>query len=135
MNILIDTSGSFQHKDELFQPKDGSFQQKIQEKINIIYEKDVNDNISARYTCRKTGHILEVVSQLFSLGSTILAFSAGFYDIKLLSFIAGCLGSLSLATLKTSAFALKESKERTNALNILLEKLGLSTVPDIVEET
>jgi hypothetical protein len=133
MNVIIDTSGSFQ--DELFQPKDVSFHQKIQEKINIIYEKDVNDNISARYTCRKTGHILEVVSQLFSLGSTILAFSAGFYDIKLLSFIAGCLGSLSLATLKTSAFALKESKERTTALNILLEKLGLSTVPDIVEET
>ena len=128
MNVLIDTSGSFQQKD-------GSFQQKIQEKIKGIYEKDVNDNISARYTCRKTGHILEVVSQLFSLGSTILAFSAGFYDIKLLSFIAGCLGSLSLATLKTSAFALKESKERTNALNILLEKLGLTTIPDIVEET
>ena len=75
---------------------------KIQDKINITYEKDVDDSIAARYTCRKTGHILEVISQILSLGSTILAFSAGFYDNKMLSFIAGCLGSLSLATLKTS---------------------------------
>ena len=108
---------------------------KIQEKINITYEKDVDDNIAARYTCRKTGHILEVVSQILSLGSTILAFSAGFYDIKMLSFIAGCLGSLSLATLKTSAFALNESKERTASLNKLLTQLNLGTIPEIVEDT
>ena len=108
---------------------------KIQEKINITYEKDVDDSIAARYTCRKTGHILEVISQILSLGSTILAFSAGFYDIKLLSFIAGCLGSLSLATLKTSAFALNESKERTASLNKLLTQLNLGTIPEIVEDT
>ena len=88
---------------------------KIQEKINITYEKDVDDSIAARYTCRKTGHILEVISQILSLGSTILAFSAGFYDIKMLSFIAGCLGSLSLATLKTSAFALNGRKSKMSS--------------------
>ena len=108
---------------------------KIQEKINITYEKDVDDSIAARYTCRKTGHILEVISQILSLGSTILAFSAGFYDIKVLSFVAGCLGSLSLATLKTSAFALNESKERTASLNKLLTQLNLGTIPEIVENT
>ena len=107
---------------------------KIQNKVNSTYEKDIDYSISARYTCRKTGHILEVISQLLSLGSTILAFSAGFYDDKMLSFIAGCLGSLSLATLKTSAFALKESKERTASLNKLLIKLNLGTIPEIVED-
>ena len=106
----------------------------IQEKINTTYVKDIDDSIAARYTCRKTGHILEVVSQVLSLGSTILAFSAGFYDIKILSFIAGCLGSLSLATLKTSAFALKESKERTASLNKLLTRLNMGTIPEIVED-
>jgi len=108
---------------------------KIQDKINITYEKDVDDSIAARYTCRKTGHILEVISQILSLGSTILAFSAGFYDNKMLSFIAGCLGSLSLATLKTSTFALNESKERTTSLNKLLTQLNLGTIPEIVENT
>ena len=62
-------------------------------------------------------------------------FSAGFYDNKMLSFIAGCLGSLSLATLKTSAFALNESKERTASLNKLLTQLNLGTIPEIVEDT
>ena len=108
---------------------------KIQDKINITYEKDVDDSIAARYTCRKTGHILEVISQILSLGSTILAFSAGFYDNKMLSFIAGCLGSLSFATLKTSTFALNESKERTTSLNKLLTQLNLGTIPEIVENT
>ena len=110
------------------------FQEKIKEKIDKTYEKEINDNLNSRVCCRRAGHILEGVAQVFSVSATIMAFASGFYNNKMLSFISGCLGSMALAVQKTSAFTLKESKERTIALNILLKKINIDTLPEIVEE-
>ena len=114
-------------------PRTETLHDDIKQKINNTYKKDIDENLGARYRCRKAGHILEIISQLLSVSATILAFSAGFYNDKVLSFISGCLGSLSLATLKTAGFALKESKERTMSLNVILRRLNLPTIPEIVE--
>ncbi len=107
---------------------------RIQLRINETYNHDIEENISERSRCRKLGHICEGISQILALGGTILAFAAGFYDNKTLSFIAGSLGSLSLATTKTAAFALKESNERTTALNTILKKIHITGIPEIQEE-
>ena len=104
----------------------------IMERIRQSYEKDINDNLESRSRCRKLGNSLQTLSQFISVGATIMAFSAGFYDDKILSFISGCLGSLSLAFLKTSDYALNESRERTESLNIILKKLNIDTIPDVV---
>ena len=104
----------------------------IMERIRQSYEKDINENLESRSRCRKLGNSLQTFSQFISVGATIMAFSAGFYDNKILSFISGCLGSLSLAFLKTSDYALNESRERTESLNIILKKLNIDTMPDVV---
>ena len=104
----------------------------IMEQIRQSYEKDINENLESRSRCRKLGNSLQTLSQFISVGATIMAFSAGFYDDKILSFISGCLGSLSLAFLKTSDYALNESRERTESLNIILKKLNIDTIPDVV---
>tara|TARA_A100001015_G_C15005384_1_gene720406 strand:+ start:516 stop:914 length:399 start_codon:yes stop_codon:yes gene_type:complete len=104
----------------------------IMERIRQSYEKDINENLESRSRCRKLGNSLQTLSQFISVGATIMAFSAGFYDDKMLSFISGCLGSLSLAFLKTSDYALNESRERTESLNIILKKLNIDTIPDVV---
>lgn len=104
----------------------------IMERIRQSYEKDINENLESRSRCRKLGNSLQTLSQFISVGATIMAFSAGFYDDKILSFISGCLGSLSLAFLKTSDYALNESRERTESLNIILKKLNIDTIPDVV---
>ena len=114
--------------------KTSNFKEKIKEKIDKTYEKEINDNLNSWVCCRRAGHILEGVAQVFSVSATIMAFASGFYDNKMLSFISGCLGSMALAVQKTSAFTLKESKERTIALNILLKKINIDTLPEIVEE-
>ena len=111
-----------------------TLREKIQIKINKTYNNDIEENIYERSRCRKMGHIFEGLSQILALGGTILAFAAGFYDNKTLSFIAGSLGSLSLATTKTAGFALKESNERTAALNTLLKKINIKGIPGIDEE-
>ena len=104
----------------------------IMERIRQSYEKDINENLESRSRCRKLGNSLQTLSQFISVGATIMAFSAGFYDDKILSFVSGCLGSLSLAFLKTSDYALNESRERTESLNIILKKLNIDTIPDVV---
>tara|TARA_X000000950_G_C13378090_1_gene443220 strand:+ start:27 stop:470 length:444 start_codon:yes stop_codon:yes gene_type:complete len=106
----------------------------IIEKIRETYENDINNGLTERTRCKNIAHLLETTSQFISVGATILAFSAGFYDNKILSFISGCLGSMSLAFLKTATFALNESKERTNTLNQILKKLNIESLPEITEE-
>ena len=52
----------------------------IMERIRQSYEKDINENLESRSRCRKLGNVLQTFSQFISVGATILAFSAEFYD-------------------------------------------------------
>ena len=36
------------------------------------YEKEINDNLNSRVCCRRAGHILEGVAQVFSVSATNL---------------------------------------------------------------
>jgi len=114
-------------------PRSAALQNYMKDAINNTYKNDIQESLLARKKCRKAGHCLEIISQIFCVASTILAFGAGFYDNKILSFIAGGLGTLALATLKSAAFSLKESKERTASINMILKNLNLQTLPEIVE--
>ena len=82
----------------------------------------------------KFGNCFQSISQIITLGATVVAFSAGYYDNKTMSFIAGCLGSVSLSLLKASAYANKESKEKNEQLNTLLTNYNFKEVPDIIKE-
>lgn len=102
--------------------------------LRRTYQNDINKSLRDRNRCRDIAHIFETSSQFITVGATVFAFSAGFYDNKLLSFISGCLGSLSLAFLKTATFAMNESKERTIFLNQILKKMKIDTIPEITED-
>lgn len=106
----------------------------LQKIIQPAYIKDISSLVDWRFKWRKIGNYLESFSQLISLAGIILAFSAGFYDTKVLSFYSGCAGSVSLALLKGSAYAFSESKERTDSLNAILTKLNINSMPNIITE-
>ena len=59
---------------------------------------------------------------------------SGFFGYSYLSFISGCFSTLSLLFLHFSAYAMKESKERNDIVNRLLEKLDLDDMVDISTE-
>jgi hypothetical protein len=107
---------------------------RIKQKLANSIEKDINDIIYWRFCYRKIGNYFESISQIVTLSTTIVAFSAGYMDDKLLSFIAGCLGSISLALLKASSFSYKESGERNEQLNILLDTYKFEELPNITKE-
>lgn len=99
--------------------------------IDVSYYNDIKFNIKSKSFWKAIADITETLSQIFTVVSTIFAFSAGFFNHVLLSFIAGCLGTSALILLKFSSYATKESRERTQQVNMLLEKLGITEIPDI----
>ena len=101
----------------------------IDEIIEPFYIHEVNAKINAKKAWKRTGQIFETSSKLLVALGSIISFSSGFFDDPLLSFFAGSISTLSLATLQFSSFAYSENKKQSQELNILLKKLNLDTVP------
>jgi len=117
---------------------------KIQEKIivgDLLKEKilkdlvepsyfiDVNETIKGRKCWRISGHVFESLSKILLAVSGVISFAAGVYDDKLLSFIAGTLSTVSLATFQFSLYSLRMHKKNSLELNQLLDKLNIDTLP------
>ena len=106
----------------------------IKKRLNKTIEFDIADTIRWRFLWRKGGNITEGLSLITSLISTVLSFSAGAFNHTTLAFAAGCLGSVSLALMRATSYALKESKEREEQLNILLDKARIRQVPSLIQD-
>ena len=135
----IDNSNLFdpENQDFIVQPekKLGTLAQKINDElIEISYYDDVKKGLHYRYKWKKIGDITEAIAKIVSGLSVVFAFASGFFNISYLSFIAGCLGTLSLVLLQFSSYAFKESSERTRQINKILSKLGISSLVDIIEK-
>ena len=103
-------------------------------RLNKTIEFDIADTIRWKFIWRKAGNIMEALALMSSLISTVLSFSAGAFNNTLLAFAAGCSGSISLALMRATSYALKESKEREEQLNILLEKSMIKQIPSLIQE-
>lgn len=100
--------------------------------INYSYKRDVADTVYGRFAWRKLSNAGESASRVLAGGSTVVAFAAGVYGIDSLSFVAGALGTLGLVCMTLSGYAARESRERTDQLNAVLEHVGVAAVPDLV---
>ena len=97
--------------------------------VEPSYYNDVKETIKGRSCWRISGHVFETLSKIFLAVSGVLSFAAGVYDDKLLSFVAGTLSTVSLATFQLSSYSFKQNKKNTLELNQLLEKLDIEEVP------
>jgi len=104
---------------------------KIVEMINNRYYSDIEIGLNGRSCWKITGDVSETLGYLCIGASTIVSFSAGFFNIRILSFIAGGIGVLSGLLLKFSLYSMAQSKERTEEINRILTKLNIDTVVDI----
>jgi hypothetical protein len=95
--------------------------------------RDVRSATSGRYFWRRASDAFETASKVLSGAASILAFAAGAYDMELLSFCSGCVGTSALVLMTLASFAAKESRERTQQLNTTLAHIGLGedTMPTI----
>jgi hypothetical protein len=97
--------------------------------VEPSYYTDVNETLKGRKCWRVSGHVFESMSKILLAVSGILSFAAGVYDDKILSFVAGTLSTVSLATFQFSLYSFKMHKKNSYELNQLLEKLDIDTVP------
>lgn len=99
--------------------------------IEKLYLRDLSYNSNSRFRWKVIADLTEALSHILTGISVIFAFSAGFFEHTLLSFISGCFGTCALVLMQFSSYAMKESKERTEQYNMILDKLGISRIADI----
>lgn len=116
-----------------FKIRDAIKLQIVQELIEPYYIHDIESKIRGKKCWKKTAQIFETVSKVLVAVGGIISFSSGYYKDETLSFFAGTISTLSLATLQFASFAYLENKKQGQELNVLLKKLDLDIVP-IVEQ-
>jgi len=105
---------------------------KIQsELIEKNYYDDVKYNLDGKSRWKSIGDKLEALAHIIMGLTSILAFATAYFDDVVFSFVAGCTGILALVMLRLSSYAMRESRERTEQVNRILENLGLRKIPDI----
>ena len=106
----------------------------IVDMVNQAYTWDVRDTVNGRFSWRKASNVSEGLAKVLAGVSTVLAFAAGVYDDRAMSFSAGTVGTVSMVCMTLAAYASNESTQRTQQLNSLLGHLGISKVPDLTSD-
>lgn len=104
-------------------------EQILKDLIEPSYYSDIKEILSGRKCWRRSGHLFESLSKILLAVSSVCSFASGVYDDKILSFIAGTISTVSLATFQFSLYSIKMHKKNSFELNQLLEKINIEPVP------
>ena len=104
-----------------------------QDIIEKTYYRDLNYNINSKFRWKAIGDVMEALSFIFIGIGVVLAFSAGYFDNSVLSFVAGCVETMGIVLKQFSSYSHKESVERTKQVNTLLTELGLDNVVNVID--
>jgi hypothetical protein len=121
--------------EENFKIRDSVKVQIVHELIEPFYLDDIKSMIRGKKCWKLSGQIFETVSKVLVAVGGIISFSSGYFDDPILSFLAGSISTLSLATLQFSSFAYTENKKQGQDLNVLLKKLNLDVIPILERRT
>jgi len=105
----------------------------IQDIIAPNYYEDVSELINSREKWRRVSNWFETIGKILMALSTIVAFASGYYNFQILSFIAGSLGTISMACQQFSIYSVNESKERNNQVNKILKDLNIKRLKDLTD--
>lgn len=107
----------------------------VHDLIEPFYVEDIKSMIRGKKCWKLSGQIFETVSKVLVAVGGIISFSSGYFNDPILSFLAGSISTLSLATLQFSSFAYMENKKQGQDLNVLLKKLNLDVIPVLERRT
>jgi len=107
----------------------------VHDLIEPFYVEDIKSMIRGKKYWKSSGQIFETVSKVLVAIGGIISFSSGYFNDPFLSFLAGSISTLSLATLQFSSFAYMENKKQGQDLNVLLKKLNLDVIPVLERRT
>ena len=100
--------------------------------------KDVTEMTHGRAAWRRASVVSETLGKLSSASATVLAFASA-SDIadstsRILGFVSGTLGTISMVLVLFANFSRAQSIERSDALNLILTKAELDPIPEISKE-
>lgn len=100
------------------------------------YERDVRTLVGGRHVWKTVHDTVEIVSKVVAGVASILAFAAS--SVKnsqltdILSFSAGCTGTLALVMTVFANYSRNQSRERTKELNTVLKFIGVTPMPQLI---
>lgn len=103
--------------------------------VQPTYYSEIKYNLDGVLKWEIISNVSDTLSNIFMGVTVILSFAAGSLNNSLLSFLAGCSGTISLVLARFSAYALKESKTRTEQSNLLLKNLNINPIVDITVDS
>lgn len=94
------------------------------------YTKDIKNTAEWRRCWRSTSDITSVVSKLMVLVASGVAFAAGYWQIPVISYIAGTVSLVGAGLETFSKHAKEKYTQKQNALNLLANNLHIAPLPD-----
>lgn len=103
--------------------------------IEPSYNESISENLILMKHFRRAGTIFETLSKIFVGAGSVLSFSAGVWDDKILSFVSGTVSVLGIVFMQFSGSAYKESEKNNIELNTILSSLNIKPVADELATT
>ena len=93
---------------------------RVKKVLKDNYVKLVSDLSGKEIVCFDAALGLSIVSGIFTASASILAFAAGFFDDRYLSFAAGCASIISMILHKASLYSQSQSQYQEDKLRNVL---------------
>lgn len=107
--------------------------------INEVLAPNMKKEIEYLYKSitrwHKIANTVETLATVMALTSTMVSFSAGYWENYNLSYLAGIIGVANLSLAKCVAYSRSQSSERTNELNQRLKDLGIGPISVLENNT
>lgn len=101
----------------------------IRNHVEPNYVLEISNLFKGKRDWKLVGQVFETTSKSLVAIGGIISFAAGFFNEYYLSFLAGAVSTISLATLQFSGFGYKEAKKQGQELNTIMKKLKLEEIP------
>jgi len=102
--------------------------------INKQYKDDVELALCCRSCCKNTADVMETLCHVIVGLSAIVAFAAGLWDMKILTYVAGIMNIVSIVLSKFAGYNTSESKQYTIEINKITTQIGVGQIVDISDD-
>ena len=118
---------------------DERFRQDCLDIIKPSLLTDVKEMTRGRAIWRRASVVSETLGKLTSAAATVLAFAAasdlaGGEASRIIGFTSGSIGTASMVLILFANFSRGQSIERSDALNLILERAKIEPIPEIANE-
>lgn len=101
--------------------------------------KDVKEMTRGRAQWRRASVVSETMGKVTSAAATVLAFAAasdlaGGDASRVIGFVSGSVGTLSMVLVLFATFSRAQSIERSDAINLILDGADIDPIPEISRE-